>query len=753
MRFPSVNDCQSVPELIHFRATLHPTRVAAVFVDDAGLASQLTYGQLWEKSLAVAAHLIELAPDAGLGQPVESPRAVLVHPPGLEFLSAFIGSQLAGWIPVPTSYPKPFREMPRVDAVSRNCSPTAILSTRQTIETIDRRKLTPAAASLPLIACDEAPPVLGDIDWQRRSSSSSISLLQYTSGSTSEPKGVIVSQRNVMANLKAIGKAFHLECDESAEEDCVTAVSWLPFFHDMGLIGGVLAPIFNGYRCIFMSPQSFIQRPIRWFQLISQYQASVSGGPNFAYELCADRIAPNQVETLDLRSWRVAFCGAEPIRAQTLHSFSQRFSSLGFRDSSFLPCYGLAEATLLAAGTDGPRRPHVAKLNRQALRELRVESLDDPATRRPKQGDIRKANEVALVSCGSPGLDMQLKIVDPNSLEELGEKQIGEIWLEGPSVTAGYWNRPEENEARFGTIKASSKAAGLPRWFRKAVKANNVGVASEQSSTPRYLRTGDLGYMHEGQLFVTGRIKDIIIVRGRNYAPQDIELSAASVGLPIQGKVVAVSIDGPRAESLAIIAEISRDASPQCYLSLVRDIRRMIINDHEIDPRVVLLVRPGTVPVTTSGKVQRSECQKRLLAGTFEPRFRWERSGGAESPPLPIPELPVVVGPDDREEIESHVRGWLQAWLVARAGIDPSEIAPDRQFDEYGLDSLTAVELSGELEDWSGVELTPTNAWEHPSIDSMAKLITDGLLHTANDLDTPQGESEMQIPSGTVRGL
>jgi acyl-CoA synthetase (AMP-forming)/AMP-acid ligase II/acyl carrier protein len=749
MRFPAVNDCQSIPELVRLRAALHPTRVAAIYVDDDGSTSQLLYQDLWQKSLNVAASLATLTPASVPHAPLDAPRVMLIHPPGLDFLTSFIGAQIAGWIPVPTSYPKPYRAMPRVDAVAQNCSPSAILSTRQTIDAIDRRKLDVAAASLPMIACDEAPELIGDNDWQGQLPESSIALLQYTSGSTSEPKGVIVSQANVIANLKAIAQAFHVDVDLSDKNECTSAVSWLPFFHDMGLIGGVLAPIYCGYRSIFMSPQSFIQRPIRWFQLISQYKAVISGGPNFAYELCADRIAPSQAESLDLSSWNVAFCGAEPIRARTLHTFAQRFSPLGFRDSAFLPCYGLAEATLIAAGSDGPQTPKVMEVSREALRDLRVETVTETKPRRSKQVAGQKSDTVSLVACGIAALGTQVKIVDPDSCMELEEKQIGEIWLQGESITSGYWNRADENVSRFGNIKPAPSVKSATRWFRKAAPQEaQLPASGINTLRPSYLRTGDLGYLHDGQLYVTGRIKDIVIVRGRNYAPQDIELSVSSLGESIQGKAVAISIDGPRAESLALIVEIARDTPAGRHLSIVRNIRRAIISDHEVDPRVVLLVRPGTIPVTTSGKVQRSECRRRMLDGTLESRYRWERSGGTESPPLPIPELPTVASSQDRDLIESHVRDWLKAWLIARVGIAPDEIQLSKQFDEYGLDSLTAVELSGELEDWSGVELTPTNAWEHPSIQSMASLVTDGLISMLHDPSLPlQAEPDLQVHS------
>ena len=763
MRCPAAHQCETIPELVQFRAVRHPERVAAVFVDDAGRSDSLTFAELWQRSVAVALQLREIreVPQNAFrpeNQAALAPRAMLIYPPGLEFLSAFIGSQLAGWIPVPTSYPRPNRAMPRVDSVAEDCSPSAILSTSETIDTIDRRKLTPAAASLPMVAVDLTPdtgrnlpaehdPIATTVEsWLERLSGNSTALLQYTSGSTSEPKGVIVSQQNVMANLRAIRETFKIEPNDAPGPDCQTAVSWLPFFHDMGLIGGVLTPFYCGWRTIYLSPQSFVQRPIRWLQAISDYKAVISGGPNFAYELCGDRIAPEQIESLDLSSWQVAFCGAEPIRGRTLHHFTQRFSAVGFRDSAFLPCYGLAEATLLAAGSDGPASPRLIEVTRESLRDAVVKPVTAPvgkATKRP----VSSSSTVTLVSSGVPAPGTTLKIVDPDSSHELPERSVGEIWLAGESITEGYWNRPAENERRFGVIKAKAESPSTTNWFQRAARAIsplNSSLSRTAPSTPptsdasdhpagpsTYLRTGDLGFIDQGQLFVTGRIKDIVIIRGRNYAPQDIELSVSSLGTPFQGRTVAISVEGPRTESLAIIAEIARDTDPALHLSLVRDIRRAVIHDHEVDPRVVVLTRPATIPITTSGKVQRSACRHMLIENTLPIRFRWERSGGTESPPLPIPEIPTTAKASDRDEIEVKIRQWLSAWLITRVGIDPSQISDDKNFDQYGLDSLTAVELSGELEDWSGVQLTPNNAWENPTIHLMAKIVTDGLISTS----------------------
>ncbi len=727
MRFNNDDECRTLPELLHRRAELHPERTAAIFVDDLGIESALTYGQLWAQTLRVAAALTarRQVDESKSQSPIDAPRALLLFAPGLDFLPAFFGAQVAGWIPVPTCHPRPNRELPRVDSVTRDCQPEVILSTKAVIAGVDRSKLAALTATVPMVAVDDLPNQLemvgaSALHWTDNVSSDSIALLQYTSGSTSDPKGVIVTQRNVIANLKAIITGFHIPLCNSPGNDAPTAVSWLPFFHDMGLIGGVLAPLFLGYRSVYISPQSFIQRPIRWLRMIHQYGAIVSGAPNFAYDLCADRIAPEQAASLDLSHWQLAFCGAEPIRPQSLLTFAHRFGSIGFRADSFYPCYGLAEATLLASGGQGPAALKVIDVDRAAMRQRQVEI----ATQQPRR-DVN-----SLVSCGTAAVGTTIKIVDPETRQEVANDTIGEIWLCGASITSGYWNRPEENELRFTTLMAA-KSVVPPRWFRRAAQASTI---PSQDSTQRYLRTGDLGFVHDGRLYVAGRIKDVVIVRGRNYAPQDIEQTVRCSGDVVLAACAAFSVDGPRAEGLGVVAEIARDTSEDKFASIVRDIRRAVIDEHEIDPRLVVLSRPGTVPMTSSGKVQRAACRAAVLADEISRRYRWERSGGAESPPLPIPALPQNLGGDDRARVESLVSDWLGSWLIARVGIDPVDIEAGRRFDDYGLDSLTAVELSGELEDWSGVELTPTNAWEHPTIATMAAMVAAELTHTDETL-------------------
>lgn len=678
---PTASSYATIAHFLARHSVQYAQRVAVTFVCDDRTETSWTYQELWERACQVAARLPQVA-DA-------NPRALLLFPPGIDFLAGFIGCQIAGWVPVPTCYPRCGRQLPRLDSVARDCSPSAIVGDALTIDGLDETKLSRAAAGLQRIAICEDPFDSSDlIDPESLSlDPDSLAMLQYTSGSTSEPKGVMVRHRNLMSNLESIRRGFQIEFQEDTDEP-ESAVFWLPFFHDMGLIGGILAPLFVGGRSVLMSPQSFLRSPAQWLQLISDYKATISGAPNFAYQLCVDRVSPEQTETLDLHRWRVAFCGAEPVLPRTLQEFGNRFAACGFSSSAFYPCYGLAESTLLAAGGDGPARPKVLSVERPSLAQGKVKiDVSD-----------RGRNGHKLVSSGTAAFGSELILVDPETSRPVGDHLIGEIWLRGESVAAGYWNGEAENETRFDAQLADGEAG--------------------------YLRTGDLGFFHEGQLYVTGRTKDLIILRGRNHFPQDIEATVQDAIGVEGGRCAAFAVNGQRGEVLAIVAELPRRTDESAFPELVRSIRRSVIETHEVDPHHVLLTRSATVPITSSGKVRRSRCREMFDADEMRTKHRYDRSVGGEQTPMPMPRLDQISG---HGELIDAIQQWLSDWMVVRAGVERKDIEFERSLADYGLDSVMGLELSVEIEDWSGIELTPFDAFNHPTIAQMSLLLVDRL--------------------------
>jgi acyl-CoA synthetase (AMP-forming)/AMP-acid ligase II len=560
-------------ELLQAWAVQTPDALAFCFlIDGEEEGPRLTYADLDRAARAIAVTLRDAA--------APGDRALLLFPPGLEFISAFFGCQYAGVVPVP-AYP------PRLDRVAQSWQTLAnIAADCQPRVVLTGGSVGPLVAGgignvpslngvqcivtdcLDLAAADQwhaPPPEVG-----------TLALLQYTSGSTAEPKGVMVTHRNLMHNERMIDAAFgHPHTGHRV------GVCWLPLYHDMGLIGGVLQTVFNGAACYMMSPLVLLQRPVRWLQAISRYRAYTSGGPNFAYDFCLQRIAPEETAGLDLNCWSVAAVGSETINPRTLERFAERFGPCGFRPEAFIPCYGLAEATLIVAGGPPGRRPVLATLDAAALERGQVV--------------VTSTGPRVLVGCGRPVPGVDLLVVDPETRSRLPDGAVGEIWVAGPAVAPGYWNRAEETEHAFRA------------------------VLSDTGAGP-YLRTGDLGFVHDGELFVTGRIKDLIVIRGRNYAPQDIEATVQSVhsGLrPDCGAAFEVVRDGrPR---LIVVQEVDRRCRSLDVAQVIGDIREAVAARHELQVSDVRLLAFGSIPKTSSGKVQRHLCRAGYEGETLRP--------------------------------------------------------------------------------------------------------------------------------------
>jgi acyl-CoA synthetase (AMP-forming)/AMP-acid ligase II/acyl carrier protein len=721
---------QTMIDLLQGQAGELADHTAYAFLDDRDGVTEFTFGELDRRARTIASRLqLELSP---------GDRALLVYPAGLEFIAAFFGCLYAGVVAVPATYPKPKRPMPRLQRIALDCDAHVALSTAQTLTTLDPDLLSADAATSQWIATDELNDELADF-WQRPAiDTGNLALLQYTSGSTSDPKGVMVSHGNLLNNLECIRQAFGLG-DVEEDRASATGVIWLPAYHDMGLIGGILTPLYMGGRCVLMSPTAFLQRPMRWLQAIHDYRAIVSGAPNFAYEYCVRRTTVEERAQLDLSRWRLAFCGAEPIRAETLTHFVETFRPAGFKMQSFYPCYGLAEATLLAAGPDYRHEPHLLPVNRAALAQHRVvTACGEP-----------DAMIQRLVSCGAPVIDHAIVIVEPDKCNEMADGEVGEVLIQGPSITQGYWNRPEETEQIFGTQVAGHEG--------------------------KFLRTGDLGFFREGELFVTGRVKDVIIVRGRNHYPQDIEQSAEEAH-PSVLPGAAFALSDEHGERLVVVHQIDRQYRGADHHQIIQAIRRAIVEQHELDPYAIVLIRQTSLPVTSSGKVQRNLCREQFLADELKVVHSWtnpamrtaekpidlgERvnvqihAGGVSSQrngrPNPSAVVPFTAAssngaatkgsgpsrpqsrrtpasPIEVDRAAEQIEEWMLKWLLNRLSMEPTDVARDRPFAEFGVDSLTAVELSKELEDAFQVPLPAIVAWNYPTPAALARYLAEQSL-------------------------
>ncbi|HET9210960.1 MAG TPA: AMP-binding protein, partial [Thermoanaerobaculia bacterium] len=648
----------AVPTFVHLlreRARIAPDRLASVFLQNGeDESARLTVGELDARARAIAAALQERG---GVGE-----RALLLYPPGLDFVAAFFGCLYAGVIAVPSYPPAPARAgrgQPRLKSIVEDCAPRFVLTTESLaprVAALDAE--LPGLAAAEVLVTDQLSDELAAAWTDPEIGPETIAFLQYTSGSTSDPKGVMVTHGNLAHNEEVIREACR-------HDERSTFVSWLPIYHDMGLIGGVLQPLWVGATCVLMAPVAFLQRPVRWLRAIAKWKAHTSGAPDFAYDLCVRKITPEQREGLDLSSWRVAFDGAEPVRAATLEAFIEAFGPIGFQRDAFFPCYGLAEATLIVSGRRRPESPVIRTF--QGLEEHRVEATQE-GTR--------------LVGCGPAGLGLEIAIADPETLEGKGTDGVGEIWVSGASVARGYWGRPELSEATFG-----ARLAGHPgRTF---------------------LRTGDLGFLQEGELFVTGRIKDLIIVRGRNHYPQDLEATAAASHPALRGGAgAAFSIESAGGESAAIIQEIDPRRTREAEEALGA-VRQALAEEHEIPVSAVVLVKAGTIPKTTSGKVQRNRTRHLFLEGSLEPVVEW-RAEVFE---------PTVAS---IHEPAKDLLTWLRAGVAAKLGLRESDVDPNEPLARHGIDSLSAVELTHEIETTLGIELPLSALLEVPSLVELA---------------------------------
>ncbi len=658
--------------VLQWRAQQQPDDIAYVFLTgDDTIPRQLTYGQADQQARQVAAQLAHA--DMG-GQ-----RALLVYDPGLDFIVSFFGCLYAGVTAVPVYPPDPFRltrTLPRLQKIVADCAAEAYLSSvnlqRWADSLFGENKQLRLKLATDSFTRDEE---------QRRLDTSFddeyLAFLQYTSGSTGEPKGVMVSHGNLRHNMRQV----HLMVDR---EDAVT-VCWLPTYHDMGLIGGVLQPYYSGRMSVLMSPLSFYQRPLRWLLAISDYQATTTVAPDFAYDLCVRRTDPEDRVGLDLSHWAIAMNGAEPIRPATLERFVEAFAAAGARPEMFYPCYGLAEATLLVSGGVPGQSPVIVELDANRLSRGHADNRDPSDSRtRP------------VVGCGSSAADETILIVDPRRQHVLPADEIGEIWVSGPNVAQGYWHDPAETERTFH--------------------------AHTSSGDGPFLRTGDLGFLRDGQLFVTGRMKDVVIVYGRNHFPQDIERTVEACHPALKPHAGAVfSVDNGEQEKVVIVQEVIRPARHDLE-GLLSRVALEVTSEHQIPVDEIVLIKAGTVPKTSSGKIQRQACRQQYLSGTLSTVVHWKANRRRFDPQSLASNYAAPRTETERQLAEI----WQEVLGLERVGVFDN-------FLELGGHSLLAAQMAQRVEHWLPRELALRDLLDRPTIAELARWFDEQI--TANEAD------------------
>ncbi|UEH06909.1 non-ribosomal peptide synthetase [Pseudomonas sp. HN8-3] len=635
---------RTLAQSLQRRAAQTPDQVALRFLADSAEQSVvLSYRDLDQRARTIAA---ALQANAGLGE-----RAVLLFPSGPDYVAAFFGCLYAGVIAVPAYPPESTRRhhQERLLSIISDAEPRLLLTIASLSEDLAQIENAP-----PVLSVDTLEAQLAEHWVEPQLQADDIAFLQYTSGSTALPKGVQVSHGNLVANEVLIRRGFGIDLNP---DDVI--VSWLPLYHDMGLIGGLLQPIFSGVPCVLMSPAYFLGRPLRWLEAISEYGGTISGGPDFAYRLCSERVSESALERLDLSRWRVAYSGSEPIRLDTLERFAEKFAVCGFTPNNFFASYGLAEATLfVAGGTRGCGIPAM-HMDEQALAANRAE---------PGQGS-------AIMSCGTSQPDHAVLIADPHTLTELADNCVGELWATGPSIAHGYWRNPEASAKTF-----------------------------VQHAGRTWLRTGDLGFIRDGEVYITGRLKDLLIVRGHNLYPQDIEQTIErEVEVVRKGRVAAFAVNDQGLEGIGIAAEISR--SVQKILppeALIKAIRQAVAESCQQAPSVVVLLNPGALPKTSSGKVQRAACAIRHADGSLD--------SYAQFPGVQEAASGAALASDVQQQIAAI---WCEQLQL------PS-VAADDHFFLLGGNSISATQVVARLRETLGLELNLRLLFEAPTLSAFA---------------------------------
>lgn len=697
-----MNDSSNLLEIIKSHSVTKPNQVACEFLyADNTDSSRLTYFQLDQQARCIANYLQNYSLD-------KDARVLLVFPAGLEFIKAFIGCLYAGLISVPVSFPKPNRSLKDLERIINDATIDIVLGTEKGLsilqQGIDQR--------LNYININEALTGKSQDWFQPPINPQAIVFLQYTSGSTGDPKGVMVSHKNLLHNLAHIYHCF-------GHNDQSRVFSWLPHYHDMGLVGGILQPLYGGFPVYLMSPFAFIQNPYLWLKLISKYKITTSGGPNFAYDLCIEKISNEQKNNVDLSSWDLAFTGSEVINSETLDSFSRSFKQCGFCYHSFYPCYGMAEATLMATTGKKEQSPILKTIDYMKFHDRQIVYCE-----------AKEQGTKTMVSCGQTLSDQVLKVVDPHTRLELLDSSIGEIWLKGKSIAQGYWQKEKINQEIFGAY------------------LDNEGP---------FFRTGDLGFTHRGEVFITGRLKEMLVIRGRNYYPQDIEKTIlnAHSALKLGGGAV-FSGEGVANDKLVIIHEIKRKYVRHLDgVEILRCLQTVVSQEYGLNIDDLVLIKPNSLKKTSSGKTKRYLMKKLYIQDQIESLFSSKKNTNfsmTDIQNLTYDSLIQVSGTRQKLLLAAYTKTILAGFLQC----DISLLDSSQSIQELGLDSVQLVDLKLKLDQVIGSEFPLEKFMELPSIEVLAETaltqLNQNLNTTTIELESSEKSSELMAPGPKESG-
>ena len=658
---PIIQTSSTYVEVIQKRAQATPDHVVYRFLEDGINESDImTYARLEKVAKSVAVALQRMGE--------KGDRVLMLYPPGLSYVASLFGCFYGGFIAVPAYPPRRNRGIGRLLSIIADANAKIGLVTRQIYNDIERNfKDEPLLNHMQWIVFD-------DIDEQQSTEfiptkidPEDIALLQYTSGSTGHPKGVMITQLNLLYNSEYIRQSFGLSKE-------TVGVNWLPVFHDMGLIGGILQAAYVKCLNVGMPPIAFLKKPKCWLQAIDKYKGTIGGGPNFSYDYCTQKTTIEEVSELDLSSMKNFFCGAEPIRKSTYTSFENHFKGAQVTPNQLYSCYGMAETTLIVTGIDPGSKPRFLSIDSEALSLNKVVISNNE----------NHATDVA--GCGHTWMETMVEIINPDTFSPSLPHEVGEIWVSGPTVAKGYWNKQEETERTFQAYTTEGKGP--------------------------FLRTGDLGFLYDNELFVTGRLKDLIIIRGANFYPSDIEFTMQKAHSDLrENSGAAFPITHNNEEVLVVVQELERTAMRNTnHDEIITTIRKAIAEEHEVEAFVVILIKTGSIPLTSSGKIQRRQSRYEYLNDELQVVAEWKKNETE------------VISPSEKEvPTEEGLKQWLIQWIVRNQQFRLEDIDPEINILNYGIDSLAAVTLEAEISDRFGFDWHVSSFMLNPTINGLAK--------------------------------